>query len=476
MSSYKFMNSETWFNGPKWLAHEEQWPHWDRNSDAMTTITDNESEEINRQIQQNDDRFTVVKEVINIEKFSSYPKLPHLVLTKGIIYKTVGSKVKLVCPIETTRAITWVGPPKYKIYAIGTDVSSDVSTLLEINETATDKKSILFIHRFTEEISGEFRCSDGVNEREFNLVIKKNPSDLVIVNATDDRITTVQGREHNLECRVTRGQPGGNITWSTDGDVVARNGPSFVGYRLIPQRSYNGKLFKCEAFNSEGESILESSVILEVFYAPTIDIAYFPSTRTMKCFPSGVPDSYVFKDWENTTEYNDHIRFLATTKEGNNATLTIPQNKKDHHRERGIYICRASNNISSTDGIFVMQKYNLNLPGDFISHYVKSSTENTQNGIYLETTKIKINVVSVPEYTSYVVYKNGTKFTNYTESVCRNMKLMDNIYGKNVLVKGSIISFTDTIYNIDVFSSYNIVVKNAVGCSNHTIELVSALS
>ncbi|CAC5418103.1 unnamed protein product [Mytilus coruscus] len=280
---------------------------------------------------------------------------------------------------------------------------------------------------------------------------------------------------------VTSGQPGGNVTWSTEGDIVARNGPSFVGYRLIPQRSDNGKLFKCEAFNSEfeGELILESSVLLEVFYipklsispkqtltvkenelaqlicindrndpnattvwkrqrtstivqnncvlnfknvkrtdaslytcmvdtkvgvyednarvvvqhAPTIDLEYFPSTRTMKCFPSGVPDSYVFKDWEHTTEYNDHIRFLATTKVGNNATLTIPQNEKDHHRERGIYICRASNNISSTDGIFVMQKYNLNLPD---TPYFVSSTENTQNGIYLETTEMKIKVVSVP--------------------------------------------------------------------------------
>ncbi|CAG2231349.1 MAP3K7IP1 [Mytilus edulis] len=45
------------------------------NSVAMTTITDNESKDIDRQIQQNDDRFTVVKEVINIEMFSSFPKL-----------------------------------------------------------------------------------------------------------------------------------------------------------------------------------------------------------------------------------------------------------------------------------------------------------------------------------------------------------------------------------------------------------------
>lgn len=93
-------------------------------------------------------------------------------LTKEVIYKTLESKVKLICPIETTRYITWTGPPEYILYAVGTDVSSHVSTLVEIKETDTDKKSILIIHRFTEDISGEFKCSDGVNEREFNLVIK----------------------------------------------------------------------------------------------------------------------------------------------------------------------------------------------------------------------------------------------------------------------------------------------------------------
>lgn len=92
-----------------------------------------------------------------------------------------------------------------------------------------------------------------------------NPSDLVIVNATGQKITSVQGREHNLECRVTSGRPGGNLTWSTDGSVVSRNGPSLVSYSLIPERSDNGKAFICEAFNSDGESILKSSAILEVF-------------------------------------------------------------------------------------------------------------------------------------------------------------------------------------------------------------------
>lgn len=65
---------------------------------------------------------------------------------------------------------------------------------------------------------------------------------------------------------MTSGQPGGNITWSTDdGVVVEQNGPSLVTHRLIPQRSDNAKLFKCTAFNSDGEKIMESSVLLKVF-------------------------------------------------------------------------------------------------------------------------------------------------------------------------------------------------------------------
>ncbi|CAG2197045.1 unnamed protein product [Mytilus edulis] len=193
----------------------------------------------------------------------------------------------------------------------------------------------------------------------------------------------------------------------------------------------------------------------------------------MKCIPSGVPDRYMFKDWEHTTEYNDHIRFLPITKEGNNTILTIPSyvSGKNHHLDRGIYICRASNNISTTDGMFVMTKYNLDLNG---APYFVSSTENTQYGVYLKTVRIKIKFVSVPEYYNYDVYKNGTKFAHYTPTVHRNMKLTDNIYGKNVSVKGTIISLQIQIDTLDDFSSYEVVVKNAIGYSNHTIRLLSA--
>lgn len=92
-------------------------------------------------------------------------------LTQEIIYKTLGSTVELVCPIvNTSRPMTWFGPLNYKLYAVGMDVSQDVSTQVGINET--DEKSILLIHQFTEESSGKFRCSDFVDKREFNLKIK----------------------------------------------------------------------------------------------------------------------------------------------------------------------------------------------------------------------------------------------------------------------------------------------------------------
>ncbi|CAG2220641.1 unnamed protein product [Mytilus edulis] len=483
----------------------------------------------------------------------------HLVLTQEIIYGTVGSTVELVCPIVFSRDITWIGPPNYQEYAVGTEVFPEVSNQVAVSETAADKKSILLIHHFSKDNSGDYKCTDGIEKEEFNLIDKRNPSNLVISNKTDDKTNTVEGKEHNLECRVTSGQPGGNITWSTDGVVVARNEPSFVSHRLTPKRSDNGKIFKCEAFNSDGEKILESSVRIEVFYipkiifspsqtitvkeceeaqlicindgndpdtttvwkiqrtktiisnndklkfinvkrtdaglyicmvqtkagvykenanvvvqyAPTIDIQYVPTERKMECIPSGVPDRYVYKDWEHTTEFNDHIRFLPITKEGNNAILTIPKHEtgKDHQLDRGLYICRASNNISSSDGMFVVKKYNLNFKG---TPYFVSSSENTQYGVYLKTAKIEIKFISVPEYSSYDVYKNESRFTGYNESVHRNMKLTDNVYGKNVSVKGNIISLQIQIDTLDDFNLYKVVVKNAEGSSHHTINLVSA--
>ncbi|CAG2196316.1 unnamed protein product [Mytilus edulis] len=179
-----------------------------------------------------------------------------LVETQEIIYKSLGSSVELVCPIVNTyRIITWLGPPNLSVYAVGTDVLTELSSQVDISESDIDKKSILLIKHFTKDKSGKFRCS----------VFNRNPSNLVIVNATGDKITTVEGRQNNLECRVTSGQPGGNITWSTDGVVVAENGPSLVTYSLTPKKSDNGKLFKCEAFPAEGKSVLESSVLLKVF-------------------------------------------------------------------------------------------------------------------------------------------------------------------------------------------------------------------
>lgn len=90
-----------------------------------------------------------------------------------MIYKSLGSTVELVCPIVTSsRAITWLGPSNFKLYAAGTDVSNEFSTQVEINETATDCKSILLIHRFTKDKSGKYRCSDTFNKSEFDLIIK----------------------------------------------------------------------------------------------------------------------------------------------------------------------------------------------------------------------------------------------------------------------------------------------------------------
>ncbi|XP_052103596.1 nephrin-like [Mytilus californianus] len=282
-------------------------------------------------------------------------------------------------------------------------------------------------------------------------------------------ITVKEGDEAELICINDGNDPNATTVWRRQGTNtnISKNGE----LNLKNVNRTDAGLYTCRVETKAG--VYEDNAKVDVQYAPTIDIRYFPTKRKLKCIPNGIPDRYMLKDWEHTTEYNDHIRFLPIMKEGNNAILTIPENVtgKDHHRDKGIYICRASNNISSADGMFVMRKYNLSLNG---TPYFVSSTENTQYGVYLTTANIKIKFVSVPEYNSYDVYKNGTKFRNYTESVYRNMKLTDNIYGENVSVKGSIISLQIHIDTLDDFSTYKIVVKNAIGSSTHTIKLFSA--
>ncbi|CAG2224898.1 unnamed protein product [Mytilus edulis] len=262
-----------------------------------------------------------------------------------------------------------------------------------------------------------------------------DPSDIAIEDATGQKINTVEGRKHTLECSVTSGQPGGNITWSTDEAVVATNRPSLVRYSLIPQRSDNGKLFKCEAFNSEGKQVLESSVQLEVFLNDGND----PDATTV---------------WERLHKntiiiQNDELNF-----------------KSINRTDAGIYTCRVDTKagVNEDNATVVVQ----------CAPYFVSSTENTQYGVYLKTAKIEIKFVSVPEYISYEVFKNGSRFTNFTEFDYRNTKLMDNIYGKNVSVKGSILSLQIQLDTPEYFTSYQIVVKNVFGSSNHAIKLVSA--
>lgn len=82
--------------------------------------------------------------------------------------------------------------------------------------------------------------------------------------------------------------------------------------------------------------------------------------------------------------------------------------------------------------------------------------------------------MSVPRFNHFYVNKNGSKFEDYTHIVQRNMKLTDNIYGKNVSVKGSSIALQIKLDTLDDFSSYEVFVENRFGYSSNTINLLSA--
>lgn len=81
--------------------------------------------------------------------------------------------------------------------------------------------------------------------------------------------------------------------------------------------------------------------------SPTIHVTFedHGSYKQLNCLAHGVPNLYIYKQWEHKSEYSDLIRYLPDTGSGK---LILPniQGETDRHHDRGFYICQASNNVS----------------------------------------------------------------------------------------------------------------------------------
>lgn len=68
----------------------------------------------------------------------------------------------------------------------------------------------------------------------------------------------------------------------------------------------------------------------------------------MLCNATGIPNIYNFYDWEHTSDFGDHIRFLSGRRDG---ILYLPDNvKDDKYQDNGYYKCTVDNTIPDIRG------------------------------------------------------------------------------------------------------------------------------
>lgn len=97
--------------------------------------------------------------------------------------------------------------------------------------------------------------------------------------------------------------------------------------------------------------------------------------RKLRCIPDGIPNVYIFKEWEHRSEYLELIRSLPNSETG---TINLPfiKGETDRHQDRGIYICKASNNVSIKDELFTAGELLLQPDGAYLFNDTNKSDQN----------------------------------------------------------------------------------------------------
>ncbi|VDI26509.1 Hypothetical predicted protein [Mytilus galloprovincialis] len=72
--------------------------------------------------------------------------------------------------------------------------------------------------------------------------------------------------------------------------------------------------------------------------------------RTIGCKADGQPMNYIYRKWEHKSMFNEHIRYLTELGTG---ILTLPFLEiQNRYQDSGIYVCRVSNGVPDTKGIY----------------------------------------------------------------------------------------------------------------------------
>ncbi|CAC5380192.1 unnamed protein product [Mytilus coruscus] len=505
------------------------------------------------------------------------------ILESTTLFVDKGETVVLNCTRFCANGITWNGPDGSKAmsnetvlmtYSQGQLINPNLTlTNIAVYGNFTRGTCHLQIKNFSTANDGIYQCiyflSSILNIRRYNVFSKRPPTNLKIVNASQNNLMYAkEGVRMELKCTVKTGIPAATLIWSKEGLTVSNGSSDTLLYQFTPTRFDHMQRITCYAFSDlltsplsqtinldiqykphltiirskngsiiEGESVelccfsnsnppvhyiawyqnnyevfswrqtgttyfdglnkdfclpistvyrnhtgiymcfaenniatSTSHIGITVLYAPDVKVTYTNSEQsiTLDCIPDGEPKNYTFYDWEHRSEFNEHIRRIHGTPEGQ---LIIKNSQiRKATEDDGIYVCTVSNGIANLKGSF-RQEGQIYIESSASPVFVADNTQ-VQIGQYGKIIKLTIIIYDKLYHSKVLIKKNGT--TVRVKTRIDNITTHDIFYGANIRVFGMQYTFHLHLTSTSDFTSYMVEACNDVGCNHFYVQVQSA--
>ncbi|CAC5399805.1 unnamed protein product [Mytilus coruscus] len=390
-------------------------------------------------------------------------KIPN-VQTDNTITGTEGKNITLQCEVVS-------GIPKQLLKWVHNGET--------LTENRTDVLNFTFTPKHTDHLS-QLTCEaissalDVYLIRSVTIIVFYAPR--VYFSKKKKLVSVIEGQPLIVRCNGHSYPNPDNFTWTKRTELsenLISNLPSL--YINNVKRTDAGK-YACEAANMIGSGRKEIDLL--VMYAPDVDIYYKnytdeTKTRLLICNATGIPSIYNFHNWEQKSDYGDHIRFLSGSKYG---ILYLPDNVKDSkYQDNGYYKCTVDNKIPDIKGN-IKQNAEVYLDVKGKPFFVIDNTD-TVFCQYHQSVSVAVNIFSNPKYTTLEIYdRSGSDIKSgpHVKVLEDYTSVIDAFHGTRVRVKGYRITMRIENLTDEYLKEYTFNVINAFGQSKHRLSVLRA--
>ncbi|XP_071172182.1 neural cell adhesion molecule 1-like [Mytilus edulis] len=311
----------------------------------------------------------------------------------------------------------------------------------------------------------------------------------VIIPLSPDILNTEETRSFDVSCQSTGSRPAATMYWllgqqttnitsnsstqsihNSSADVYAVT--SNLKYRV--DKRYNGQKLICRASNVAG--YMETSLTLNVKYAPGVTVenktfSQTQTTRQIQCTLNSNPPVNTCK-WHQQSKYGEHIRYFSD----NNLTLTLPTVPEYvRYQDTGEYICTAENSIIGMNGQLKQtgSGYVISNAPPVITADNKDNS--TQYGKFGKSTKVYVNVYSIPKYGSISWYIGNIQLVSNKYVIKEEPVIVkDMFHGVEVQLDGYRVKLTIGDLQEADFTNYTLRLNYSSQYVQHEVTLESA--